>query len=377
MNILLYGGAFNPPHMGHRHAVETFKEAHMPDKLIIMPTGTSPHKPLPAYSPSNAQRLELCRAMFGDIAEVSDIEINSNDTNYTIHTVQKLLQQYPGAKITLGIGSDMLLALHQWYKVDKLCQIVEFSALSRCHDDDTTLERQALYMQQTYGAAIHMLKHDAIEISSSTLRVQLRRGDLPQHITPLLPYIDELGLYRTKSEKLSTSEIQRILQTTLSDARYRHCMRTAEFAAELAHCHGLDATEALRAGLWHDLTKEFSHAEQAAVADNFKLPSSCHGQTAACLCFDKYGESREVAHAVAVHVCGEIGMSEFAKCIYIADKCEPGRDYLGVAQWRKLAKIDLNAAFIAIADELTGWRISQSKPAAPKLLAVRNWLMGM
>ena len=77
MRIAVYGGSFNPPHLGHVAAARAAIEALRPDRLLVMPTNTPPHKQLERNSPSPAERLKLCRLAFGEIpgAEVSDMEM--------------------------------------------------------------------------------------------------------------------------------------------------------------------------------------------------------------------------------------------------------------------------------------------------------------
>ena len=99
MRIAIYGGSFNgsfnPPHIGHAEAARAASKALEPDKFLIIPTNTPPHKELEANSPSPEQRLEFCRLAFGDIpgVEVSDMELRREGKSYTADTVDALLEQ--------------------------------------------------------------------------------------------------------------------------------------------------------------------------------------------------------------------------------------------------------------------------------------------
>ena len=116
MKIVLYGGSFNPPHIGHIAAAKAAKRQLKPDKLLIIPDCAAPHKDMPEASPTPEQRLELCRLSFGEIpdCEVSNIEIGRGGRSYTCDTLCELKKLYPGASFTLLVGTDMLCSFDQW-----------------------------------------------------------------------------------------------------------------------------------------------------------------------------------------------------------------------------------------------------------------------
>ena len=67
MKIAIYGGSFNPPHLGHLEAAKTVAEELKPDKLLIIPDNIPPHKSMDPGSPTAEQRLELCRPNFRSV----------------------------------------------------------------------------------------------------------------------------------------------------------------------------------------------------------------------------------------------------------------------------------------------------------------------
>ena len=73
--IGIYGGAFNPPHMGHVHAARYALDALKLDRLLVIPSCVSPHKTAPGNTPSDGDRLEMTRLAFAEVegVEVSDI----------------------------------------------------------------------------------------------------------------------------------------------------------------------------------------------------------------------------------------------------------------------------------------------------------------
>ena len=97
MDIAIYGGSFNPPHLGHREAVITALEKLNPDLLLIIPDHEPPHKEMKEGSPSPEQRLELCRLTFSDLekVEISALELERSGKSYTYDTVVSLRELYP------------------------------------------------------------------------------------------------------------------------------------------------------------------------------------------------------------------------------------------------------------------------------------------
>ena len=119
MRIGIYGGTFNPPHLGHLTAAKAAFELLRLDRLLLIPASQPPHKALPAGSPSAEQRLALTRLAaeqleLGDRVEVLDIELRRQGKSYTVDTLEELRRQYPGAELWLLMGTDMFLTFQAW-----------------------------------------------------------------------------------------------------------------------------------------------------------------------------------------------------------------------------------------------------------------------
>lgn len=197
MRILLYGGAFNPPHLGHTAAVKTAWDYISPDKLIWMPSGDPPHKALPPCTPSAAHRLEMSRLALMGLpgAEVSDLEIRLG-LRYTFDTADALASSMPGAQITILVGGDMLLSLHGWHRAPELLARYPIAALARSEGSLEELSNRALELGRRFGARISVLSHVPVEISSSMLRELLRRGEGREYLAkPVYDYILSRRLY--------------------------------------------------------------------------------------------------------------------------------------------------------------------------------------
>ena len=124
MKTAIYGGSFNPPHLGHADAAMAVYEELSPDRFFIIPDNVPPHKKLAEGSPDGESRLELCRLNFAGIpgAEVLDIELLREGKSYTADTVEQILGQYPEDELYLVLGTDMLLSFEHWYKFGYLIE---------------------------------------------------------------------------------------------------------------------------------------------------------------------------------------------------------------------------------------------------------------
>ena len=123
MRIGIYGGAFNPVHKGHIKLAEEVKTKADLDKIIIMPSGLSPHKSSGSLIDSS-HRLQMCKLAFeGEDYIISDLEIKREGKSYTVDTVTELKEIYPDDELYLIMGSDMLLSFyvivfHMFYEAD-------------------------------------------------------------------------------------------------------------------------------------------------------------------------------------------------------------------------------------------------------------------
>jgi len=128
-SVALFGGSFDPPHIGHKAIVEKVLNLKEIDKVVIMPTYLNPFK-LKSHATAQ-QRLTMVKAMFKKFkhVEVSDFEVQQQQKVPSITTVKHLLKKCK--KIYLIIGADNLQSLPQWQDYDELEQLVTFVVASR------------------------------------------------------------------------------------------------------------------------------------------------------------------------------------------------------------------------------------------------------
>ncbi|MGH8048526.1 MAG: nicotinate-nucleotide adenylyltransferase [Chthoniobacterales bacterium] len=128
----LFGGSFDPIHVGHLILARDAKEQLGLERVIFIPAAISPHKLHREPAPAEA-RLEMVRAAVeGEPGfEVEDCEIGREGPSFTIDTVRLLLERRPGDEFFYFIGEDNLEMLHTWREIDELKRLVQFVVLAR------------------------------------------------------------------------------------------------------------------------------------------------------------------------------------------------------------------------------------------------------
>ena len=109
--IGIYGGTFNPPHVGHLRLAQCALQVLKLDKVLVIPDRIAPHKTMPIGTPSPQQRLEMLQKMVENQTkiEASALELQREGPSYSYETVEQIRALYPDAELYLLMGSDMLL----------------------------------------------------------------------------------------------------------------------------------------------------------------------------------------------------------------------------------------------------------------------------
>lgn len=200
MTTAVYGGSFNPPHLGHRSVAETVLRELKPGRFLIIPDCSAPHKEMAGSSPLPSQRLELCRLAFGGLpgAEVSPMEMERGGRSYTVDTLTELRELYPEDSFILVIGSDMLLSFETcWYRFEDILGMCTLAVCSREGGDIAALEDCARHLEDEYGAEVKiLLNHESLIASSTDIRREIAEGSRPAELSgEVWEYIRENRLY--------------------------------------------------------------------------------------------------------------------------------------------------------------------------------------
>lgn len=130
--IGVFGGTFNPPHLGHLRLVRRFADRLSMHEVLIIPTYMPPHKQAGELA-SKEDRLNMCRLMFScdKRFKVSSIETDRGGKSYTYDTLKELKGFYPDDTLYLIVGSDMLRTFDSWYRPEGILLLCTLCAAAR------------------------------------------------------------------------------------------------------------------------------------------------------------------------------------------------------------------------------------------------------
>jgi nicotinate-nucleotide adenylyltransferase len=133
----IYGGTFDPIHLGHLHVITALISRNLIDQLLVVPAGV-PLLRDKAPVATGAQRRAMCQLALSDLApeiaakvQVNPIEILRTGPSFTIDTVEAVKQTFPDDTIVLIIGQDAAEKLENWHRIDELRAMVEFLVIKR------------------------------------------------------------------------------------------------------------------------------------------------------------------------------------------------------------------------------------------------------
>lgn len=194
LRIGVFGGTFDPPHVGHLLAAVDAFEALSLDKLIFVPASLQPLKSAAPASASAEDRLEMVRCAVGDDLrfEVSEVEIQRGGLSYTVDTLEALAGENPGATFFLILGMDAFSGLDRWKSPDRIRELATIAVLSR---EETGREAEISSME-----GVTLVGMRRIDVSSSEVRGRLRDGKaIKGFVTESVErYITTADLYRSE-----------------------------------------------------------------------------------------------------------------------------------------------------------------------------------
>ena len=386
--IGIFGGTFNPPHIGHIRAAVRGAEALGLDRVLIIPARQVPGKQIPADSPTPEQRLEMVRlaAAACPNLEVSGLEVNRQEDSYTWQTVLEVKERYPQAELVLMVGSDMLLSLPKWQQAEKIVKVATVAVLPRGGRQEKNLLPSGIAALEKMGARVTVAENIPCEISSTQLRRLLAFRCASEFLDPAVEdYIRKNGLYHTASDwkNLPMDRLEQVVIGLLNPNRVRHVLGCRDTAVELAKRWGADTVDAARAGMLHDVTKALDGPLQLTLCraygtllDDFskKYPKTLHALTGSLVAERIFGENKAVVSAIRHHTTGKADMNVLEAIIYVADYMEPNRDFPGVEELRALAFSDLQAA-LKLGLEMTLVHLkNQGSEVSPESRQALDWL---
>ena len=206
MKIGLYFGTFNPIHVGHLIIANHMAEHSGLDQIWMVVT---PHNPLKKKSTllDDYHRLQMVHLATEDFPKIkpSDIEFKLSQPNYTVNTLVHLEEKYPNYEFSLIMGEDNLRSFPKWKNYEAILThhgIYVYPRLESKSSADEAISTDSedldLKIFQKYGTKIHMIDAPVVEISSTFIRDNIKKG---KNVQPLLPakvweYIDHNNFYK-------------------------------------------------------------------------------------------------------------------------------------------------------------------------------------
>jgi len=192
MDIGLFGGSFNPPHVAHLIVAEVARDQFGFDEVWWIPNATPPHKPQDELAEVD-HRLEMTRRAVEDnpAFRVCDIEVERSGVSYTVETVRVLQEKRPDTDFALLIGSDSLDHFAEWHKPDEIAERVPLVVYKRPGVIDAV-------PQSRFANHVRFVSAPVMEVSGTEIRSRCSADRSIRYLVPesVRAYIDEHELYR-------------------------------------------------------------------------------------------------------------------------------------------------------------------------------------
>jgi len=192
VRIGIFGGTFDPPHVGHLLLAADARDALNLDRLIFVPASSQPLKANTPAVASPQDRLEMVRLVISDDAnyQVDEAEITRKGLSYTVDTLEHLSARYPGAKLFLLLGQDALESFEQWKNPGRIRELATLAVMQR--------SGQGRPRADTQSKGVVTVSTRRVDVSSTEIRERLRAGKSIKGFVPesVERFIDARGLYR-------------------------------------------------------------------------------------------------------------------------------------------------------------------------------------
>ncbi len=198
LRIGVFGGAFDPPHVGHVTLGQTAVYQLQLDLLLVVPTGHAWHKardltPAP-------HRLAMCSLAFAQVARavVDDRETRREGPSYTADTLREVHQEHPDATLFLIIGADQALALPSWHRIEEVRQAATICVAERSASDSDSAQA-ASFQPPPDLPEILLLHMPPVPVSATEIRQKAGSHDAfaPLVFAPVARYIEQHHLYQS------------------------------------------------------------------------------------------------------------------------------------------------------------------------------------
>ena len=187
MKLGVFGGSFDPVHLGHKNLVVECKKRLNLDKVLVIPAACSPFKEDRPPIASPEQRLEMLKMTFEDLegVEVSDIEIKRGGLSFTVDTIRDLANQYSNDQLFLLMADSTYERFQEWKSSEEI-QTLSHLVFVSSKKEENQMDKNVTSIEIPW-----------IQISSTIIRRKLKRGDTCKKYlsSKVLDFISTNGLY--------------------------------------------------------------------------------------------------------------------------------------------------------------------------------------
>ena len=334
MNIVIFGGSFDPVHLGHVKMASFVAEEYNAD-VYFVPAKLSVWK---SESVSIKDKLAMLRlALQGHPRlKIDEFELNrEEEQTYSIYTVRYFKEKFPNDTLYFLLGADQAASFHLWNDCLELSQLARILYYPR-NEISIPIDNILNYQMELVNGGLYQASATDIR-SLSSLYLDEK----------VLDYIIEHDLYFVKQVK-----------SLYSEKRYKHALSVARTAIEIARANSLLFDSLLSyfflAGYLHDIGKKVPIEEQRLImAEHFPeyidMPEfSYHQFVGAYLARKEFGiEDVFILDAIKYHATGRAMMTNLEKIIYASDKIDPTRGY-DSSKMIEAMKKDYETGFIEV-----------------------------
>lgn len=185
MKKAIFGGTFDPIHIGHIHiAYEALYNLHL-DKIIFIPAGNPPHKTNKLITDAKIRYQLVKKAIEKENHfEISDYEINKKENSYTYETLELFSELDRNIEWYFLIGADSLMDLDNWKNVDRILNSCKLIVYNRAGFTIEEMLKQKYYLEQKFNKKIVFLDMPIIDISSTNIRNNIKEGRNMNYLLP-------------------------------------------------------------------------------------------------------------------------------------------------------------------------------------------------
>jgi nicotinate-nucleotide adenylyltransferase len=196
-SVGLFGGSFNPPHIGHLICAQESAEQMGLDRVVLVPLHTPTSYELPA-DPGPQARLALCEAATNGSSQlaVSAIEVERGGTSYSIDTLRDWRDANPGDEITLIVGNDVAAEFTSWREPAEVLGLARLAVVSREGESEMLLAEEL--SAGFPGSDVTAVTMTRVDISSTLIRERVAAGRSIEYLVPapVARLIESEGWYR-------------------------------------------------------------------------------------------------------------------------------------------------------------------------------------